>query len=215
MKLYDDFNSKAYDGNYESYHFDSKKWAFGPDPGVTTIQQDGVLQLVADTGICGSICEGGVTLVGGTTTVAERTLSLTNAIEAKISLANEFSGSWFSATLKVYAVLPYYWHYICFMGESPSEVYFECVDSNNALMHFSKRIPITRNQYYTVRIEVDPSTATFRSYLNNQLVDLYEPSNAAELKKSKFIFLVLIGANSNTTGSAFVDEIRLGKPDAP
>ena len=216
MELYDDFNNKAYDGNYESYHFDSKKWGFGPDPGVTTAQQDGVLKLAADTGVCGaSGCGGGVTLVGGTTNVAERTLSLTNAIEAKMSLANEFSGSWFSIILKVYAVLPYYWHYICIMGESSSEAYFECVDSNNTRMHFSKRIPITRNQYYTVRIEVDPSTATFRSYLNNQLVDIYEPSNAAELKKSKFIFLVLTGANSNTTGSAFVDEIRLGKPASP
>ena len=215
MKLYDDFNNKTYDGNYESYHFDTKKWAFGPDPGVTTTQQDGVLKLSADTGVCGaSGCGGGVTVVGGTTNAAERPLSLTNAIEAKMSLVNEFNG-YFTVFIKVYAVLPYYWHYLCFMAESSSEAYFECVDSNNTLMHFSKKIPITRNQYYTVRIEVDPSTATFRGYLDNQLVDLYEPSNADELKKSKFIFLVLIGANSDTTGSAFVDEIRLGRPSSP
>jgi len=214
MKLYDDFNNKGYDGNYESYHFDSKKWAFGPDPGVTTIQQHGVLRLAVDTGVCpATSCSGGITVVGGTTIMAERTLSLTNAIEAKMSLANEFSGSFFSGFLKVYAVLPYYWHYICIMGESSSETYFECSSSTGT--HTSKRIPITLNQYYTVLIEVDPSTATFRSYLNNQLVDIYEPFNAADLKKSKFIFLVLIGANSNTTGSALVDEIRLGKPATP
>ncbi len=206
MKLYDDFNS----GN-----LDSKKWAFGQDPGLTTIQQDGVLKLSADTGVCGaSGCGGGVTIVGGTTTVAERPLSLTNAIEAKMFLANEFGGSVFYVLLKVRADLPYHSAYICYMVENSDEQYFEC-SSDISPRHTSKRIPVARNQYYTVQIEVDPSNATFRAYLNNGLVDVFEPSNPDQLKNLKFIFSVLLGVGSNTSGSALVDDVRLGKPTSP
>jgi hypothetical protein len=66
-----------------------------------------------------------------------------------------------------------------------------------------------------VRIEVDPSTGTFQSYLNNELVDIYKPSIAAQLAKSKFIFSVVIAAASNTSGLGYVDEVSLGKPASP
>ena len=206
MKLYDDFNG----GN-----LDSKKWAFGPDPGMTMTQQDGVLKLSADTGVCSAGgCGGGVTVIGGNTTAAERPLSLTNAIEAKMSLVNEFSGSVFYVLLKIRADLPYHSAYICFLVENSNELYFEC-SSDISPTHTSKRISVARNQYYTVRIEVDPSNTTFRAYLNNGLVDVFEPSNPDQIKNLKFIFSVLLGVGSNTSGSALVDDLRLGKPSSP
>lgn len=200
MKLYDNFNS----GN-----LDSKKWDFYQDPGLTTIQQDGVLKLAANTRGCNaSGCGGAITVVD------TQPLSLTNAIEARMSLPNnEFSGSYFSVLLKARADFPSNWFYACFMEESSHERVFKCSDS--AYTHSSTRISISRNQYYMVRIEVDPSTGTFQSYLNNELVDIYRPSIAAQLTKSKFIFSVVIAAASNTSGLGYVDEVSLGKPASP
>ncbi len=200
MKVYDNFNS----GN-----LDSKKWDFYQDPGLTTIQQDGVLKLAANTGGCNaSGCGGAITVVD------TQPLSLTNAIEARMSLPNnEFSGSYFSVLLKVRADFPSNWFYACFMEELSHERVFKCSDS--AYTHLSTRISISRNQYYMVRIEVDPSTGTFQSYLNNELVDIYRPSIAAQLTKSKFIFSVVIAAASNTSGLGYVDEVSLGKPASP
>jgi hypothetical protein len=170
---------------------------------------------MADTGVCGvSGCGGGISIIGGGTNVAERPLSLTNVIEAKMLLANEFGGSVFYVLLKVSADLPYHAAYFCFLVENSIELYFQC-NSDISPTHTSKRVSVARNQYYTVRIEVDPLNATFRAYLNHKLVDIFEPSNPDQLKNLKFIYSVLVSVGSNTSGSALVDDVMLGKPTSP
>ena len=142
----------------------------------------------------------------------QRTLDQVNAFEARMYLPGGGARPWATAVVKLKARFgDVSWQAECRLGGLYREPSFSCSVVNLSRgedEYVSEARPILYDQWYVVRIELNPSSRALQFYLDGDLVDHYVPLDVAQLNQA--IFTPTIGIQAiNGYFVAWVDDVRI------
>jgi hypothetical protein len=91
-------------------------------------------------------------------------------------------------------------------------LYAEWIDCYGDPGFNSEGLPVKPGTWHTVRIDVDPATATFTYYLDGRVEGVFEPPNAEALKTAEYAFKLGVWHGETGGGvAAQIDEVRVGR----
>jgi hypothetical protein len=108
------------------------------------------------------------------------------------------------------------WWTICKLGNNFENPSFECsveTSSNGSIKteYWTKELPVEKNIWYDVRIEISPDSGALQFYLDNNLLGTYLPSDAQDVVDNAEL-LPSIGITSNNGKiNASFDDIRINE----
>ena len=144
----------------------------------------------------------------------ERTINRVTVFEARIYLPRGDSRQYATAYIKLKASFSdFRWFTQCSLGGLYGYPQFSCYVLNAKRYHSehsTEERPILYDQWYVVRIEMDPSSGALQFYLDGELVELYVPSEAEQLRQA--VFSPPVGIQSPINGGSFVawvDDVRI------
>jgi hypothetical protein len=195
--VYDNFNNPAYDGSYRD-----DLWVFSTDdPEASATQGDGVLKLSVSAG---------------------------EAVRLTLRHYNGFileTPIFFEARFRLGPARGPY-HYLLGFRDQLSTVFSaDCsilVDPEQPNLHCKWNEPnalvatepmdVARRTWYTLRIEVDPSTMEFTYFVDGQQVLAEVPASADRLMTSQFEldFAIWNYSESSETAIVYLDDVRVG-----
>jgi hypothetical protein len=192
--VYDDFNDRDLDGDYNKGLWRRD----GGSPG-GFFQENGVLVVIQDTEP-----ESATRLVARDYDSVR--LEAPTAFEARFMLDPAMLNGNVQLALDVSISGGEDWWW------TECALYAEWIDCYGDLGFTSNGLPVRPGTWHTVRIDVDPATATFTYYLDGRVEGIFEPPNAEALKTAEFA--LKLGVWHDETGggvAAHVDEVRIGR----
>jgi hypothetical protein len=203
MEPFDDFENTTYDGLY-----DPKKWGYFSDSGVSGIQKNGRFEMTVER--ANAISD--VSFI----VYPARRLTQTNALEAKL-MVEQSKGQNFNILIKVVPRIDYYWHYACWLLSNPNEGYAWCEvnDTQNGseiVSYRGRTVETVKGKFVPMKIEIDPQTLVIRSYIDGELIDIYDVPTKEDKKNAEFDFVISLWVDPGTSGVAQVNDVFLGRP---
>jgi WD40 repeat protein len=205
--LYDDFESKGLDidkwdkGEGASVDGSSGQYSYKQDNGVLEINSNEDIQS-ADFGL---------PLAGA------RSILQIQAFEARLKIDRESEGFAF-AKIGIRADLhDNDWYTQCRLGNSLQyQPTFVCDVARDlggyGVVYQTNEVPINFDQWYTVRIEIQPNSGAIQYYLDGNLISAYLPDDADELTLKNIWFYPNIGAwTSSGSITAYIDDVRISE----
>jgi len=203
--LYDDF---------ESNDIDNDKWGEGwgasvaGSSGYYSYKQDnGVLEIKSNGTIQSE--DFGLPLTGA------RSISQIQAFEARLKISRGSQGFAF-VKIQISADLDTYdWYTQCRLGGSlQKQPTFICDIAKSlggyGIVYQTDAVSINFDQWYVVRIEIQPDSGAVQYYLDGNLLSTYVPDDVDELTQENVWFYPNIGAwVSNGSITAYVDNVRI------
>lgn len=179
--FYDAFDDPAYDGRFN----DQMWYQYGGES--CDIQQGGgILTFTRTDPASGEECGLGIKPPG--LMIRGSDLDFT---EARWQIGDDHTPPTVESNLRYWVNLPDgEWQYIlCGLfvdGPDKIDFLFDVVDSRQGSIH-SEFVPhLSYNQWYTARMEIDPTTMEFSCFANGELVGSYVPDNADQLREAQF-----------------------------
>jgi hypothetical protein len=204
MEPYDDFGNTIFDGLY-----DRNKWGYFSNSGVTTgIQKNGSFEMaVEETNAISDV---------SFIVYPARRLTQTNALEAKL-MVEQSKGQNFSILIKTAPALDYYWHYACWLLSNPNGVYAWCEvndtqSGGESISYRGETIETVKGRFVPMKIEIDPQSLVIRSYIDGELMDIYDIPVKEDKKNAIFDFVISLWVDPGTSGVAQADDVFLGRP---
>ncbi len=204
IALYDDFNDPAFDGFYNPL-----KWQFwGPPQYFSAAQQNGVL-VITNTLDTPASNELDMVLYQP----PGRSLQQVQEFEARLKIS---SGNVNNVKMQIMSdsVNGHGWWTQCSLQAWSSS--FDCditAFSGNVFTqeYAASSAPISTDTWYTVRIEINPTTAEIRFYLNNALIGSHIPNDAAALLTATNLVPRIGTWNgvANVTGIRYIDDVQI------
>lgn len=131
-------------------------------------------------------------------------------IEAKLKLSDDVQGDFSMVKVNLSShVGGEPWFTQCYLAGEETRHYFHCDVYNPEFEFVTADIEVDYNTWYTVRIEIDPDT-TMRFYLDGQLVDSYQPVDAAELQEATFRPKFGMWYRWPSMGTGYFDHVCIG-----
>lgn len=194
LASYDDFNDKAFEGDY-----DKSRWSLVSESPGDFVQQDGVLVVTQE-----SAAESATRLVARDYEFVQ--LEARTAFEARLKLdPQERAGN---LHLALEAEVPggdEWWWTDCTISEDWLGCYAD-------LGFQPEGVSVQPGTWHTVRIEVDPATLTFTYYLDGQVQGTFVPPNAEKLKDAEFALTVGIWHDEREDALVgYIDDVRVGQ----
>lgn len=207
---YDDFNDEQYDNS-----FNSALWEQTGTQHVDIEQRNEVLVFSTN-----NFPDGGSV---GMAPVDAGTWSLekTSVIGAKLRLDSSRRGQGSFINISTYADLSGRdWWTECMLNNSESEhtLFFcdihsgEQAENGEPIFEYQTRgINGNYDEWYTVKIIINPNTAEFSFYLNDKLLGSHTPEDAHLLKEASFYPRIGSWANSEDQFIGYFDDVRFGQ----
>jgi hypothetical protein len=192
--LYDDFDDRDLDGDYNKGLWRRD----GGSPG-DFFQEDGALLVIQDTEP-----ESATRLVARE--YDSMRLEAPTAFEARFRLDPDMLNGNVQLALDVSISGGEDWWW------TECALYAEWIDCYGDLGFNSKGFPVKPGTWHTLRIDVDPATATFTYYLDGRVEGVFEPPNAEALKTAEYAFKLGVWHDETGGGVAGqIDEVRIGR----
>lgn len=200
MQTYDDFKNTSYDGS-----FNTSLWSKAGDNTLNVSQQNGALTFVTTNAKRG----GENVLLMKKPSV--RSIDSIQFFEARLKV-DEFQKGFSFAKIQIMAenINGYTWNTQCGLGWDGGTS-FICIvdhfDSSGRTEEYRSDVVKTKlNTWYTVRIEIDPMTATNHFYLDGVEIGTFTPKDANKLTTANN-FVPRVGVWDESTDSIFKYEI--------
>lgn len=199
--LYDDFKNTNFDGGY-----DTTLWSKAGDNTLSVFQEDGALQLLTTDATQG----GEYVLLMRQPPI--RSIDRMQFLEAQLRVDEQQNGfSFVKIQIIAENINGYTWDTECGLGFSDGlgfvcEVINFFPDGNANVEYRSTEVETKLNTWYTVRIEIDPTSATIYYYLDGEQVGTFTPKDASELISANN-FVPRIGVWDGSTDSIFKYQI--------
>lgn len=74
-----------------------------------------------------------------------------------------------------------------------------------------KDISVVAGRAYELRFEINPTTATFVIYLNDTVIDTYNPPSPEKWLQGQISYDIHLGADPGSMATGYVDDVRFGK----
>jgi hypothetical protein len=78
---------------------------------------------------------------------------------------------------------------------------------------YSRSVPGDYDRWYTLRMEADPASMTYRCLVDGRLIGEYTPDNPEELRDADFSRRLVNYRAAATSATAFIDDVRLIPPE--
>lgn len=199
INVYDTFDNSKYDGS-----INQSLWVVNPDDNMSVSQDSGKLVLQASQ----PNDSGGLWINPSNGT--ETTLQSYNAFEAKFSWKPEIKNK-----LYLGLTVQQNWSprvaYVCDFIIMDTSSFLHCTGIDNEQTLSPNDITVAPNRVYTLRFEINPKTATFVIYLNDSVIDTYEPPHPEKWLQGPIAYDVHLGADPNSLGISYVDDVKFGQ----
>ena len=196
LDVYDTFDDSKYDGN-----INQSLWLVNPDDNMTLYQENGKLVLQAsEPKDYGTLW---INPWNGNLT----TLQSYNAIEAKFSWEPEIKNKLYLGLTIQQSWTPQRL-YACDFILVETSSFLHCTGTDNEQTHSPNDVPIVPNRVYTLRFEIDLRTAIFVIYLDNNVIDTYQPPNPEKWLQGPISYNVHLGTEPNSSGISYVDDVK-------
>jgi len=199
IDVYDMFDNSKYNGK-----IDQSLWVVNPDDNMTAYQDNGKLVFQAsEPSDYGTLW---INPMNGTKT----SLQIYNAIEAEFSWDPEIKN-------KLYLGLgiEQSWSprvaYICDFILIKDSSFLHCSGIDNEQTLSPNDVEVVPNRIYSLRLEVNPATATFIVYLDNNIIDTYKPPHPEKWQQGPIIYNLHLGSDPNSSGTSYVDNVKFGQ----
>jgi hypothetical protein len=103
------------------------------------------------------------------------------------------------------------WWAGCGLQEGKPDPFIWCGQGENQTDYMSGSHYVEYGKWYTVRVEFDPQTAKFNTYIDNSPFYSWQPANIDEIKKKELQVAIGLWTDSNTSITGYVDDVRIGK----
>jgi len=201
--LYDDFNNPAFNGFY-----DTGKWQFWGDGDYFDMgQADGAMVLTSHD----APAERDTVLVASSPLY--RPLARVQRFQGRLKISPDTNG--WRAKIQIVAddigQAGRSWWASCGLSKYGPDAYLDCGIASSTGWEWGEGGPAKVDQWYTVRMEVDPLTAQFCFYQDGALLGCHIPADADALKAATS-FTARIGAwngEANPTGTHYFDDVYL------
>ena len=199
--IYDDFNDKAYNGN-----FNRKKWEPFSFSSGRIVQKDEILTLSRSKGKSDGI---GLTARD----YQDFTINIPIFMEARFMVPEAQDGHVYLTTS---ADLDSEDYTDCLLGYGDKQASISCsytriVAKEEKAAYTTKSMAVDFGSWHIVRIDIEPSTMTFTYYVDSKKFGSYVPKNAKKLKKAKFSIDIGIWGESSNPLTAYVDYVCIGE----
>ncbi len=199
INVYDTFDNSKYDGS-----INQSLWLVNPDDNMTLFQDNTKLVLQASNPKdYGTLW---INPLNGDLT----NLQSYNAIEAKFSWEPEIKNKLYLGLTVQQSWTPQRL-YACDFILSDTSSFLHCSGTDNEQTHSPNDVSIVPNRVYTLRFEIDPKTAVFIIYLDNSVIDTYEPPNPDQWLQGPISYNVHLGTEPNSSGKSYVDDVKFGQ----
>lgn len=200
IDIYDSFDNPTHNG-----YFNQALWVTNIQTGdVAIFQENGRLtfQTVDSNNGLGSW----INLVDGTGVP----LKDYNAIEVKFSWDPQINGQLYLGLTAEQSWSPKV-AYICDFIIASDASLLKCEGIDEEQIHSPSDRVLASNRVYTLRFEIDPTTATFVIYLDGTVIDTYIPPNPEKWLQGTVSYNIHLGAEPNSSATTYIDEARFGR----
>ena len=136
----------------------------------------------------------------------DRRLDGVRTFEAKLMLRSGGSGF---GLIKIAIATNGFWTQ-CQLSNSYDRPHFNCgVYSEGYDFHSTRSLQAEFDKWYSIKIEVDPESASLQFYFEDDLIEVYLPQNADRIIDQTFTPLVGIWVKENTAITGEVDNVRI------
>ena len=203
--LYDNFNNSAYEGS-----INKELWGIESKAANDIIQTEGILSVLKRSGTseCSSVS---VNKYHGTEPQTPFFFQTDMKVEkpspnsiVSIGINGEVQNKAFMAICSIYS-------------NSQNTSGAECVNhwyinDNNLPEHQYYPIdePNIINQWFTFRIDYDPSATTFTYFINNEMLGSYQVIDSESMKKAVFELKLYVCAPQEINNIGYFDNVRIG-----
>lgn len=202
---YDDFNNPLYNNS-----INPEKWKRLQDLNCDVSQQNGVAQFEKNE-ISG---EDNLCFVRMPTKVA---FAEVGQMDARLQAKNDADGEFSLTTIEFQTTgfsAETIWIAQCGIIQRPNEdetILFFYLDNSypNGNPETYIELPAANNEWYKMRLEIDPDTGTTRCYANDKVIGSHRPSNVGVLKTQLFNRHITGFWAAQSTGSYIVDDVSL------
>lgn len=210
LEPWDPFPVPALYDDFESANLNNQLWRLGDEKSLehfSYAQSNGLLRIISK----GSVQSGGLDVFLG----SPRSISNLDTFEASLKISQASKGFAF-VKIQIVAKLPdHEWSTQCRAGGSlrnqPSFVCDVAVILNDqySIVFQTKDVPIHFDQWYPVRIEINPDQGALQFYLDDQIIDTYLPRDAKALTSDTYLKPSVGVFVANGSIVSYIDDVRI------
>ena len=199
----DDFSNTRYDGR-----FDTSQWSTynGGAYTYTTIQQENGVMLFTKPSITGAE-------PGNLITVLSWSPEEFSYVEARLKVNRQHKGD--TGNIGLSLATANGWSVGCGFSVGTTQPTFFCNQIEppytSSEYYQQSSTPAAYDQWYTVRIEIDPQTFELTFYIDGQFFDHWRPANANQLFQDKFNIVIGMWTDNGTSMTGSVDDVKVVK----
>jgi hypothetical protein len=201
--VYDDFGASEFDGAFQF-----GRWTLESDPNIRVEQVDQALAIQV-SGVRNKVTSSVLTM-----TVPERVVVSDSIVflEGRMMLSSDHQGGYMNVTIALNASPGgQVWWSQCGLAATasgPPHALCDITNYRDAQPEFSRLVPITFDTWHVVRMEIDPEGYEVSFYLDGDLIGRSIPEDSERLRGLSFTRTLGTYVESNTSMTAYVDDIR-------